>query len=63
MKGASIPIKMTSISAYLLLLLFIVVAVVLIKKVAGCLVKTIIVSILFTVLCAIGWYAKQQGLI
>ena len=54
---------MTSISAYLLLLLFIVVAVVLIKKVAGCLVKTIIVSILFTMLCAIGWYAKQQGLI
>ena len=63
MEGASIPIKMTSISTYLLLLLFIVVAVVLIKKVAGCLVKTIIVSILFTVLCAIGWYAKQQGLI
>ena len=63
MEGASIPIKMTSISAYLLLLLFIVVAVVLIKKMAGCLVKTIIVSILFTVLCAIGWYAKQQGLI
>lgn len=63
MEGASIPIKMTSISAYFLLLLFIVVAVVLIKKVAGCLVKTIIVSILFTVLCAIGWYAKQQGLI
>ena len=63
MEEASIPIKMTSISAYLLLLLFIVVAVDLIKKVAGCLVKTIIVSILFTVLCAIGWYAKQQGLI
>ena len=53
----------TNFGYYIFCLVVLIVGFMLVKKVAGCLVKTIIVSILFTVLCAIGWYAKQQGLI